>query len=691
MKFSLEFLEQFSTNDFLIKTLLSYLKNISKKAEDLDLYDEAYYNNSESLISDTDYDRLKKTFKEEIFVVKKLLVKLEKTTFSPEIIPYLKEIKTIIKKREGKVGSKPREGFKKFPHTRPMLSLNNLFEVEEIDPWLSKFEAQEILCELKIDGISFSAFYSGGKLVRGLTRGDGKIGEDITNNLKAIQSLPQIVDYKGDLEVRGEVYLDKETFAWLQTTETFSNPRNAASGSLRQLDPSVTAYRRLQYFIWDLFGPPMKTQAEKLFLAEKLNFSVNNLRNIATTSRDIVEFYNQILTKRPDLNYEIDGLVYKINDVAVQEELGFTSSAPRWAVAHKCPAEEAVTTIRAIRVQVGKSGVITPLAEVEPITLGGATISRVTLHNAREVAIKDYKIGDKILLIRSGDVIPKVVKTIQSSDNSTFIFPKNCPICNSKLQDDTNFVNKICPAGWDCFGQRLEKLLHFVSRNAFNILGLGEKQLTYLINEGLVLTYSDLFNLKEKNKQLEVPLEERRNWGKKSVELLFQNLDKAREISFDKFLYALAIPLVGQEIARLLADRYEYYEACISIFTRNNAVEELEIIPGIGQQIAQSIIEFFTTANNIMLINDLLKHIVIRNKVAVYKLEEFYFTGTLNNYTRQEASDLVAKFNYKVATSLNSKVKFLVVGSAPSLTKLDKAKKMGIITLTEEEFLQRFI
>jgi DNA ligase (NAD+) len=690
MKFPLDFLEKFS-HDFLIKNLISIVKNLSEVSKTLDLYDEAYYNQNQSLVEDSEYDRIKKTFKDQIILAKKILTKVEKSTIDSELLEKIKDIKSILKRREGKVGSKPSKGFKKFPHIRPMLSLNNLFKKEELVSWLSRFPGEEILCELKIDGVSFSAFYSNGILVRGLTRGDGRIGEEITDNLRSIKSLPQVIDYKEDLEVRGEIYLDKKTFEELKNYEDFSNPRNAASGSLRQLDPEVTAYRRLQYFLWDASALNVKNQEEKLLLVEKLGFQVNNLRKLAKNFDEIVNYYEEIFTIRNSLAYEIDGLVYKINSLKAQENLGYTSSAPRWAIAHKFPALERTTKILDIKWQIGKSGVLTPLAIVEPTILGGATITRVTLHNAREVITKNYQIGDAILIVRSGDVIPKVVKNITKREDNQTPLPNFCPSCNSSLVDDINFVNKICPAGWNCFGQRLERLKHFVSRGAFNIIGCGEKQLAYLLSEGLIKNYADLFRLKEKNTNLDCPLEARKNWGKKSTQLLFEGIEKARHTTIARFLFALSIPLVGQEIANLVAEKYYDLNSFLVITKNRNILSELELIPGIGEQITRSIINFFSSEENITIINDLLKEIVILETIKNHSGEVLCFTGSLEQCTRQEASDLAIKRGYQISTTINKKVHYLVVGSEASQTKVDKAKKIGIIIVTEKEFLEKLL
>ena len=688
--------------------LLQELSNLYSEFQQLSLRlhncDIAYYNDSNPIMSDAEYDVMKLQIHKKIPLLKKSISTIEKTSLLLQygnIKELLKQLKHIVKKQESKIGTRPSKQFTKVKHHLPMLSLSNCFNDNEVLQFLhrcQKVQQQfDIVCELKIDGVSFSAIYQDGKLQRAATRGDGMVGEDITLNVKEIEDLPHNIPFDGKIEVRGEIYLDKITFDTLNTNNVnkFANPRNAASGSLRQLDPFITKSRHLKYFIWNVYIEGYKTHYETLMLAKKLGFNVNDKITVVQSASEMLAFYCFYLHNRTALPYEIDGIVYKVNDLRIQQELGETTSVPRWAIAHKFPAFEAHTKIIDIAIQISKNGILTPVAVLQPVNIGGASISRVTLHNYREVLKHDYRIGDTICIVRSGDVIPKIVNIISREENSrAFEFPSKCPICQSIIVNDTTAVHKLCTGGWRCEGQLLEKLIHFVSRSAFNIVGFGAKQLEYFIHNRLVKNYADIFKLASYNKDLAIPMQTRHGWGVKSIEGLFKSIDDAKNITFSRLLYSLSIPHIGVEIATLITHHYSTYIALIKVINSDQNLAILEQIDGVGEHIAKSLVIFFTDAYNLQLINDLLHYIVIE----VIKPQNnntdgcvFTFTGALNDFTRQKATELIVKNGHIFAPTITKKTNYLVVGSDPSNDKIHKAKKLGIIMLNEANFLAKMV
>jgi DNA ligase (NAD+) len=700
-------LESFKSNvkieqwDFIsldILNLIESLRNtytefisLSDKVNDCDV---AYYIKSNPIISDAEYDALKITMKEKALEVSKLVKTIESAILGlkqfESMNSILEGIKKHLKKQESKVGEKPSRQFKKVKHRTPMLSLGNCFTNEEVLQFINRVSESEFVCELKIDGISLSIIYENGELLRGVTRGDGDIGEDVTANIKMIGDIPHTVNYCGLLEVRGEVYMDKTTF--MSLNENFANPRNAASGSVRQLDPSITRDRNLRYFVWgvDIDDKDFKSHYDKLMFAKELGFAVESHITVANSAEEMLEFYDKIAVDRANLQYEIDGVVYKVNSLKSQVALGNTSSAPRWAMAHKFPASEANTKILDIIIQIGKSGVLTPVAVLEPVGIGGAMISRATLHNARELYKNDYRIGDTVCVVRSGDVIPKINKLVLRGLNTKrFEMPERCPICNSDVIDDETRVHKLCTGGWNCRAQLVERLKHFVSRGAFNIIGFGDKQIEYFVEEGLISCYTDIFRLEEKNLSLERPIQERQGWGEKSVELIFNSIANSKEIVFNKFIYSLSIPLVGSEVANLIAKNFRNYNNLIGTVNNIDGIAVLQQIDGIGEHIAFSVCNYLKNNENLKLVEDLLNYVTIKElQNEVEHNNTFAFTGTLQKYSRGEAEEMVKKSNSIFSSSITKKVDYLVVGDDPSAAKINKAKSLGIKIVDENEFLE---
>lgn len=677
-----------SINEYLLKIRDSYnqLENLMQRIDECDI---AYFIESQPLVDDATYDAIKIDMSNLINRIKSQLKALDHSSLSDNDNKSIKrvfnEIKKVIKKREFKVGAKPSRHFKKMQHRRPMLSLSNCFSDHDVKNFMMRINNEKnIVCELKIDGVSFSAIYEDGKLKIALTRGDGQFGEDITLNVKQISNIPLEIEYRDTLEIRGEIYIDKKNFSCMSG---FSNPRNAASGSIRQLDPIITKERNLKYFVWDADFKEINSHYKRINMAKNLGFSTNEHILLVESFSDMMNFYREISLIRSSLNYDIDGVVYKIDNVSIQEKFGSTGSAPRWATAYKFPAAEAVSEIKDIIIQIGKSGVLTPVAVLEPINIGGAIISRVTLHNSCELKKQDYRVGDLVRVIRSGDVIPKINGIIQkSTTNNSFIFPISCPVCNSKVIDDETFTHKICTGGWSCEGQLIERLNHFVSRGAFNIIGLGEKQIEYFVKNSMISIYSDIFTLEEKN--ITYLLQNQHGWGNKSVSELFKSINSARKIEFHKLLYSLSIPHVGVEIATLLAKNFRNYQGLIDVVNCSSGHEKLTAINGIGDQIAKSVIQFFRDEYN----RELLENLLLQIDILSYETKNigniYAFTGSLSSITRPQAINLIEKNGENFSSSITKKVKYLVIGDSPSQSKIDKAKTLDIHFLSELEFIK---
>ncbi len=622
-----------------------------------------------------------------------------------------------------RVGAAVKSEFGKVPHRFPMLSLADVFEMEEVDDFfmsvkrfLNTAENIDFMAEPKIDGLSFSARYEKGVFVQGATRGDGTTGEDITANLKTIRQLPLTI--KGSvpnvLEIRGEVYMSKSDFFALnqkyenEGKKTFANPRNAAAGSLRQLDSKITAERKLSIFAytWGEVSERVWNSQEDFFNHLKTwGFPTNPLNKLCHSLKEVEENFNRLMEMRADLPYDIDGIVYKVNDIALQERLGFLTRTPRWAVAHKFPAEQALTTINDIRIQVGRTGTLTPVADLAPVNVGGVIVSHATLHNEDEIKRKDIRIGDTVVIQRAGDVIPQVVEVVKEKrrpDSTEYEFPHICPICGAHAIREADEAARRCTGGLTCPAQAIERIIHFVSKEAFDIAGLGDKIIEDFYHDGIIKNPADIFTLEERNVNLRddlfarlddgaLHLENREGWGKKSVEKLFKSIKEKRSISLPRFIYALGIRQVGAATALLLAKNYGTFRHFMhDMQEKENA--KLVAIDGIGPSMATDIVEFFQEQHNIDIIEKLLSRITVEEYIdetdynSPLAGKTIVFTGTLEQMTRSEAKAKAQSLGAKVAGSVSKNTDFVVIG-ADAGSKATKAKELNITVLGEAEFL----
>ncbi|WP_374699427.1 NAD-dependent DNA ligase LigA [Wolbachia endosymbiont (group A) of Limnophora tigrina] len=626
-----------------------------------------YYQKSKPEISDAEYDELKKK-----------LAAIEPEAYATQ----------------DSVGAPPDERFSKVEHQEPMLSLENAYDEQGVEKFLSKIkrfliaDEIEILCEPKIDGLSFSAIYEDGKFVKAATRGDGFVGEDVTHNVATIKGFPKFLqDVQGRLEVRGEIYISNSDFLKLNENNEFANPRNAAAGSLKQLNTNITAKRPLRYFAYSLIGGIEKSQSEVLEKLEKLGFCVNEHRSLTSSLNGMLKFYNEIYDYRYNLDYDIDGIVYKVNDLVLQSRLGSTHKAPRSALAYKFSAVYAKTKLNKIFIQVGRTGVLTPVADLVPVNIGGVLVSRASLHNQDEIKRKDIREGDVVTIKRAGDVIPQIVKVDEGSRHANmpeFVFPDICPECGSKVQIEGVAVR--CPKEFNCKAQIVEKLKHFVSKDAFDIVGLGEKQIKFFYDLELIRQIPDIFILEERLK--EFSLKEHHGWGEKSIANLLSAIQSRRVISLDRFIFSLGIRFIGQVAAELLANYYVSYDNWYNSMSSNDV--ELVGIDGIGEKVAESLKSFFSQERNIKMLNDLTAYLQIlpvssnssdsflNNKIIV-------FTGKLRAMSRGEAKVRAKVLGAKISSSLSTKTDYLIAGEDPG-SKYKKAMELGVEILDEEQW-----
>jgi DNA ligase (NAD+) len=666
-----------------VRKRVELLRNEIKK------HDELYYIKSSPIIIDQQYDELRSE-----------LENLE------SLYPELRDKKSVTQS----VGTKVAKGFAKIRHTYPMLSLSNAFSKEDISDFLIRIkkligygpdDKLELHCEPKIDGVSFSAHFKNEKLNFAVTRGDGTIGEDITNNIKAIENFPIQVDYDEEFEVRGEVYMSKSDFIALNEENSknnktlFANPRNAASGSLRQLDSIVTRNRRLSYFVWGGRIQDFNNQHEMMEKFKSLGFIVNGCKLVLDNLEDIISYYDEMYTSRAELNYDIDGLVYKVNSFELQEKMGNISRAPRWAIAHKFPAEYAETCIEDIFVQVGRTGAITPVAKLKPINVGGVLVTRASLHNEEEIFRKDIRIGDVVKIKRAGDVIPQVVEVKFEKRNlevKTFIFPEKCPVCQSAIESFGDDIVKRCTGGMKCEAQIIEKLCHFISKYAFDIVGLSKQSVLQFYNKGLVKLPADIFKLVSANQTLEQPIEKWEGWGEQSVDNLFLSIEKSKKINMDRFIYSLSIRHVGVVTAEILANHFKNINNVMELIAKDDAVEILKAVNGVGEIIATSFIEYFKDPYNMQIVKNILHFIDVEQVIIVpNKLnsqlagKNVIFTGVLEKYSRDEAQNIAKKLGAKISSTISKKTNYVIYGSNYG-SKLNKAKEMNIKIISEQEF-----
>lgn len=638
---------------------------------------EEYYTNDNPTITDQEYD----DYYHE-------LEKLEQQY--PELIREDSPTK--------RVGGKIIDEFKKVSHEIPMMSLGDIFsedEIFEFDQRIKKtIPNPTYVCELKIDGLSVSLLYENGKLIRGSTRGNGIVGEDITHNVETIKSIPLVINDKRKIEVRGEIYMPKKSFNKLNQERKekgeslFANPRNAAAGSVRQLDSKIAAKRNLSTFIYHLPSSDdfnIKYHHESLSFMKELGFIVNPNIKIADNVNEVINYVKEWTEKRESLPYEIDGIVIKVDKIEDQKKLGYTSRTPKWAIAYKFPAVEVLTKIKNIEFCVGRTGKITPRADLDPVHLAGSIIKSVTLHNEDYIKEKDIMINDTIVLHKAGDVIPEVVKVLKERRTGIeipFKMIKNCPICNSKLEKKETEANYFCPNP-NCDARNIEGLIHFSSRETMNIEGFGESIVEDFYNEGYLKTICDYYTLykhKEDLKELE-------GFGEKSINNLLQNIEKSKENSLEKLLFALGIRYIGKKTAKILAINYKNIDKLM-----NAEYEDLVKIQDIGEVIADSVYKFFKEQKNIKTINELkllgvnMEYKGNENIDDNFNNKTFVLTGTLSRLTRDEASIEIENRGGKVTSSVTKKTDYVIVGENPG-SKYQKAKDLNINILNEEEFL----
>lgn len=689
-------------------------KEYRERLKRLEELDEAYYTNDSPLLSDAQYDELRR----EIEAFERA---------HPELMTAQSAAR--------KVGSKPAKGFRTIVHHVPMLSLTNAMTDEDVTDFITRVrnflsipdsEVLEILAEPKIDGLSCSLYYEGGELIYAATRGDGETGEDITENVRTIDSIPQnLSNTKGEnlgikpgasptlsipdkIEIRGEIYMDRDDFAALNAAQQksggkiFANPRNAAAGSVRQLDAAITAARPLKFFGYALGLHSHEFAATQDGINQALNawgFAQAEPRKLCRNLEEIFEYYHTVETIRPDLKYDIDGVVYKVNRLDYQTRLGFIARAPRWAVAHKFAAQQAHTIVRDITIQVGRTGALTPVAELEPITVGGVVVGRATLHNRDEIERKDIRIGDHVIVQRAGDVIPQIVAVVMDqrpADSSKFIFPDHCPACGARAVRHADEVVTKCTGGLSCPAQAVERLKHFVSRLGFDIEGLGAKIIEEFYQDQFITNPAEIFTLEARDARSITPLRKRAGWGDLSAKNLFAAIDARRSISLHRFIYALGIPQVGESTAKKLAAHYRNFSDLRTSLQsaqdqESAAFAELLEISDIGHSVAQDLIDFFAEAHNLRIIDNLLQHVHVDDhappapQTGVFAGKTIVFTGTLSTISRNEAKARAEYLGAKVAGSISTKTDYLVAG-ADAGSKLKKAQELGIKILSEEEW-----
>lgn len=699
---------------------------LARLAEEIAEHDKLYHQEDAPRISDADYDALRRRNGE---------IEARFPDLAREDSP------------TRKVGAAPAGRFAKVRHAKPMLSLDNAFEPDDVEGFFQRVRRfldlpadtpVEIVAEPKIDGLSISLRYEKGRFVQGATRGDGVEGEDVTPNLRTLKDIPERL--KGDapdvIDIRGEIYMLRADFLALNEARVkayeplFANPRNSAAGSLRQINPAVTASRPLRFFAYTMgeaSGPVGKTHWEFLQTLKGWGFHVNPKAKRCASPEEALAFYNAIGAERASLPYDIDGVVYKVNRFDWQDQLGMVSRAPRWAIAHKFPAEQAQTVLNDIGISVGRTGVLTPFAVLEPITVGGVVVSRATLHNEDEVARKDFRVGDSVIIQRAGDVIPQVVAVVMDKRPTGKKAPPRfvmaevlskghkhpaCPVCGSLAVREEGEAVWRCTGVLVCPAQRLARLSHFVSRLAFNIDGLGEERLQLFLDKGAIKTAADIFTLRARDGVDAEPLATWEGWGPQSAQNLFNAIEARRKVPFERFIYALGIYQVGEATAKWLARHYgdlpTWRQAMAqAIIDRDKAPDEkkpekiggefanLCAITGIGIKMADDIIDFFREENNQAALDALIEAGVEIEPVEIIQPpadspvagKTVVFTGTLQTLTRQAAEAQAEKLGAKVAGSVSKKTGYVVVG-ADAGSKADKAKSLGVAILTEDEWLK---
>ena len=660
-------------------------KNYKKKLKLLEKYNEHYYQNQKPLISDKEYDELKNE-----------ILRLEKNYGFKDL-----------KSPSVKVGYKPSKKFEKLKHKVKMLSLSNAFNEEDLITFQKKninFLALnenyefEYSAEPKIDGISASLNYKNGNLIKGLSRGDGEEGEDITENLKTIKDIPLNISHKDfpqEIDIRGEVFIETDDFKKIE--KDFANPRNAASGSLRQKDPKKTQLIPLKFIAYTFgFNSNMRESKQSDFIKnlDKWGFKTSELNKTIKGINNLIKYHSEIEKKRFSINYDIDGIVYKVNDFSLQKRLGFMATAPRWAIAHKFSANYSVTKILDIDIQVGRTGALTPVAKVKPVNIGGVMVSNATLHNEDEINRKDIRIGDTVKIERAGDVIPHVIsvdKKLRKSNSQKYMFPNKCPSCGSKTIKEYNSITKKIDAvrrcsneGFGCEKISIEKLKHFVSKDALNIEGLGKKVVEKFWDLKFIKFPHDIFNLNYKQ------ISDLDGWGSQSVENLKNSINKSKKLKLDKFIYSLGIRHIGQENAKLISEFLKDYSNFIKLKDENK-IKELSNIDGIGETQINSLKNFFKNKTNLKVIFSLGKILtfeknIIKKNEGVFSNKILMFTGKLSNISRAEAKSIVENNGGKIVSNVSKKLDFLIAGEKPTTRKIKLANELKVKILDQTDF-----
>ena len=674
--------------DTKIFNKLNQLKN------EIDFHDNKYHFEDNPEISDFEYDKLCREY--------------------DTLINENPEFKFLERRT---VGSQTSNQFQKYNHRKPMTSLTNAFSFEDVNDFiertlkflnLKKDFQIDFMCEPKIDGLSISLLYVNGNLFNAVTRGDGKVGEIVTDNVKTIKDIPHKLkgNYPNLIEIRGEIFMKKANFEELNKSQikkngkVFANSRNAAAGSIRQKDINILKERKLNFYAFSVgeytndFN--IKTQFDLLKKFEQMGVNTNQENFRASRIEDIKKFYSLMISKRNDLDYEIDGLVYKVNDRILQERLGNLSRSPRWAIAHKLPPEIVETILLNIETQVGRTGALTPVGKLKPVKVGGVLVSNVTLHNEDEISRKDIRVGDIVKIQRAGDVIPQITEVIKEkrqNNSKVYVPPNFCPSCGGKTYKPKNEAIRRCLSGVNCPSQTVEKLKHFVSKNAFNIEGLGDKLIVMLFKEKIINDFSDIFKI-YKYKEL---LEKREGLGKLSVSNLLNSIESKKRIPLDKLIYALGIKQIGENNAKLLALNYNSFENFCSEMEKANdklsdSFQKLVSIDQIGENIAEDIILFFNTSSNLIMLKELLNYIRIENVEqklinSPYKDKIVVLTGTLDTMSRDEAKQKLNNLGAKVSSSVSKNTDYVIVGDQPG-SKAKKAKELNIPIINEKEWIE---
>ena len=667
-------------------------KLVEKKYKDkinlFQKYNKEYYIKNKSSISDSEFDILKK----EILELENKFIFLRNK-----------------KSPSQSIGFKPSKNFKKIKHKIPMLSLDNAFNEEDIKNFEKKIfnflslnikSEIEYSAEPKIDGISASLIYEDGKLKKGLSRGDGEEGEDITENLKTIKDIPTTINFKNfpkEIDIRGEVFIQNSDFNEIK--ENFANPRNAASGSLRQKDSKKTSKIPLRFIAYTygyVKNMEIENQIDFLKNLKLWGFKINPLNAKIKGVRKLMLNHQSIEEKRKEIDFDIDGIVYKVNDFKTQKRLGFASNAPRWAIAHKFSANSSVSEIINIEIQIGRTGALTPVAKIKPVNIGGVIVSNATLHNEDEIIRKDIRIGDTVTVERAGDVIPHVISVDfkkRDKNSKKFIFPLNCPSCGSETIKDYNETTKKQDAirrcisnDYECEKIAIEKIKHFVSKEAFNIDGLGKKIVESFWNLKIIRLPQDIFNL---NYDI---IEKLEGWGKLSVANLKFSIEQKKKISLDRFIYSLGIRHIGQENAKIIA---RYLKTTLNFFklSDDKNIESLSNIDGIGSTQIQSIKKFFANKTNLKILSELggnltIEKTVLMNNKGLLKNKTFMLTGKLNGVSRAEAKSLIEQNSGKIISNVNKKLDYLIVGEKATTKKVNVAKELNIRVIDQKEWMK---